>query len=324
MKMLRTFILSVCLILVPSWSHAQQSMNVTRQTFVLARPDTGAVVLDVLAAGVMVEVMGSQGRWSMVRMPGTVEVGWVENSALSAGLSSVGAGKSGKAKTGSGDLTDNQMSVLRNRVSALDGSLYRIEGQVDRLLDKVSAPASPAPDAEMAPPQAVPAFTGAAPGTEPQAASPVQFESGRFYRWSNRFIMGKYFRGGEDLYGLGLACKVDRKGRLQLGLDAAYGMGDDRGQADDFIEWGLGARFNVKPSSYWIYPFFQASAGYRHRVGDVDSGPLRYFVCSPGGGVTAELGDMFTLEAASQAVLLFADGERTTEGRIIFSVSFGY
>ncbi|MCE5269706.1 hypothetical protein LLH00_00295 [bacterium] len=324
MKILKALALTLCFILVPSWLNAQQSMKVIRQASVLARPDTGAVVLDVLAPGVAVEVMGGQGRWSMVRMPGTVEVGWVENSALSANAPAAVAAGSGGRKAGAGDLTDTQISVLRNRVSALDGSLYRIEGQVDRLLDKVSTPGNLTPSTEMMQPQASPAGEMAAQPAGQEMTTPVRFESGRFYRWSNRFIMGKYFRGGEDLYGLGVACKVDRRGVLELGLDAVYGLGDARGQDDDFIEWGLGARFNVKPSSYWIYPFFQTSVGYRHQVGDVDAGPLRYLVCSPGGGVTAELGDIFTLEAASQAVFLFADGERRNEGRITFSVSFGY
>ena len=64
----------------------------------------------------------------------------------------------------------------------------------------------------------------------------------------------------------------------------------------------------------------------RHRVGDVaeGSGPLRYTVLSPGGGVKAELGEIFSLEAASRAVYLLSDGSRRSEGRITFSAMFSY
>ncbi len=308
----------------PSGLISQESLTVNRQTNVMSQPQKDATVLDVLAPGVSVEIMGRQGQWAMVRLPGTVDVGWIESSVLAQPAGTVGRAAGAGRKSSGADLTDNQMSILRNRVSALDGSLYRVERQVDRLVDKVTGRGSTEPQLEEShvyPSAGEKAAVAAAPETLAVTGLLGKEES---YRWFNSFVMGKYFRGGEDLYGLTFSRSIDRAGLTAVYLDAVYGMGDDRGQADDFIEWGLGFRFNIKRSSYWIYPFLEAGLGMRHRVGDIDAGPLRYLACSPGGGVKAELGEVFSMEAASNAVLLFADGTQNNEGRITLSVSFGY
>lgn len=320
------FVLTLVLFLsLPSGLISQENLTVIRQTNVLTQPEKGGTVLDVLAPGVSLEVMSRQGQWAMVRLPGTVEVGWVESAALGqASETAVKSPGTGRRASSGTDLTDNQMSILRNRVSALDGSLYRVEHQVDRLVDKVTGLDGVEPQEQQAKVISPAVEKKAAAQTTGTMAITETVIPAKSYRWSNSFLMGKYFRGGEDYYGLAFSCGLDRAGLTAVYLDAAYGMGDDRGQADDFIEWGLGFRFNIKRSSYWVYPFVEAGMGMRHRVGDVDAGPLRYLVCSPGGGVKAELGEIFSLEAASNAVLLFDDGKRSSEGRITFSVSFDY
>lgn len=300
--------------------HSQEMRVLRREALVLAEPVTGAVVLDVLSAGVNVEVAGREGQWIMVRIPGSAEVGWVESSFLGAESVSPAAAVRGRDAAPVG-LTDAQVSVLRNRVSVMGGGLDRLEAGLDRLMDRLQDPSETAPrqEQQLTPPQR--------PETLPDRLTEQYNVQGppRFL-WTNRFVMGKYFRGGEDLYGLGFSRGLDRWGLTVLELETVYGMGDERGQADDFIEWGLGFRFNVKRRSYWIYPFFESAFGMRHRVGDVPdgSGPLRYKVWFAGGGVKAELSDIFSLEAGSRAIFLYGDTDRRDEGRISFSVAFSY
>ena len=57
----------------------QETRPVLRQALVYAEPDAGSVVLDVLVAGMRVEVTGRQDGWVRIQVPGSAEVGWIQS-----------------------------------------------------------------------------------------------------------------------------------------------------------------------------------------------------------------------------------------------------
>ena len=135
-------------------------------------------------------------------------------------------------------MSESQISVLRNRVSAMNGSLDRVEENLDRLVDRLQGSRDTVRSEQ---------------SVTPEGSTPAGSEAARYspsgpsnFPWTNRFMMGKYFRGGEDLFGLAVSRSLESCGGVELELESVYGVGDDRGQADDFIEWGLGLRYNIK------------------------------------------------------------------------------
>ena len=82
------------------------------------------------------------------------------------------------------------------------------------------------------------------------------------YRWNNQFVMGTYLRGGQSYYGLTLSCALDSRGRNVIVARGQYGLGELRGNDDDFVDWTLGMDFNLFPETYVVYPLFRRT--FRH------------------------------------------------------------
>lgn len=276
-----------------------------------------AVVLDMLSSGMMVDVMNTEGQWAQVKLPGTAEVGWVEKRFLGAAaeVSRVSAQLSGERR-----LSRSEMSRVRERINRTSNSLAGVGERLDSLLSAMaglgmySRPGYPETVRQVTPePQLL------LPSEEPMLAGEI-----REYSWSNRFLMGKYLKGGEDLYGLGFSRMIDDLGRAEVDFEACYGLGDDSGSRDDFIDWNLGLRYNLKPATYRIYPFLAVYGGMRHNLKVVPGRALQLIQFSPGAGITAELGRVFTLGVEARAVFLFHQGQRIDEGRLVFSCLYRY
>jgi len=283
-----------------------------------------AVVLDVLTSGMMVDVMRTEGGWAQVKLPGSVELGWIETRFLEAASQ---AGKAAGRPSGERWLSQSEMGRVRARLNRTGSSLAGIEMRLDSLLRTLAGigmysrpgvlPEAVGP--EVPEPLQLPA-TG-----EPELEEPIFEGELREYSWSNRFVMGQYVKGGEDLYGLGFSRMIDDHGSVEVDIEACYGMGDDSGSSDDFLDWNLGLRYNLKPATYRIYPYLAAYGGMRYHLRAVPGRSTRQLLqFSPGAGVTAELSRVFTLGIEARAVFLFSNGERFDEGRVVFSCLYRY
>jgi len=274
-------------------------------------PNTNAVILDILTPGMTVELVRMQGAWAQIRMPGTAEMGWIENMSLAEPGYKGQAGRPSAARSA---ITDSELKGIVGRLYSMDQNLQGLEDRVDRLMVKLS-PQPPPSQAELKMPRAP-------VGREKIGAGEVGIEMTRLepgkYPWRNFFILGKYFKGNEDFYGLGVSRLLDQGGHNWVDAEIQYAVGGAPGKADDFIQWSLGFSFSLKPQSYRIYPFLGAHFGMRHLV-DGTANPDRYLVCMPGLGVIAELNHIFSLAAGARAVFLFDKGNRIDEGRASFS-----
>ena len=296
---------------------AQWSLVKVREAKVYSSTGEDAVVLDMLSSGMMVDVMNTEGQWAQVKLPGTAEVGWIEKRFLGAAPE---AGRASAQLSGEKWLSQSEMSRVRERVGRTSNSLTGVEERLDSLLSAMaglgmySRPGYPETVRQVTPePQLL------LPPEEPMLAGEI-----REYSWSNRFLMGKYLKGGEDLYGLGFSRMIDDLGRAEVDFEACYGLGDDSGSRDDFIDWNLGLRYNLKPETYRIYPFLAFYGGMRHHLKVVPGRGLQLVQFSPGAGITAELGRVFTLGVEARAVFLFHQGQRINEGRVAFSCLYRY
>jgi hypothetical protein len=310
-----SFCLALCL-LIPVVSQAQETRVVRTQTSLYAEPLTSSVVLDVLSPGMSVEVMQRQGQWVMVRMPGTAEAGWIEGR----GLDQVSAAEPSAARPGvSPRITREEMGLARSRVQDLDNSLNRIEGRIDRLAGELEPATQPS-----AGPIGIEVLSPPPVGTVPDAMESLRADSPLGYHWSNRFMMGKYFRGKEDLYGVSLSRILDGLGRAAFFGEFSYALGNRHGKSDDFMEWSLGLRYNIRAPHYLIYPYLESGVGMRHPMAGHDPGPIRYLAWTPGVGISAELGRVYMVSVGAQSVFLFHGGRRYNEGRVYFSCSYKY
>ena len=296
---------------------ADLSQVKVREAKVYSSAGEDAVVLDVFVSGMMVDIMSTEGQWAQVKLPGTAEMGWVEIQFLRT-VSETG----GVSERLSGDkwLSGEEMDRVRQRVSGTSSALAGVELRLDSLLLSMASLGM------YSRPGFQPAVTKESPRPPevPVTEGPMLAGETREYTWSNRFIMGKYLRGGEDLYGMGFSRLLDDRGRAEVDFEACYGLGDVSGLRDDFIDWNLGLRYYLKPEIYRIYPFAAAYGGMRHHLKVVPERAVQLVQCSPAVGVIAELGRVFILGVEARAVFLFHEGQRTNEGRLVFSCLYRY
>jgi hypothetical protein len=297
-----------------------------RGTSIYSSTNEDGVVLDVLPAGMMVDVMKTEGQWSQVKLTDSAEMGWVEQRFLRPAAQ---ADESSNRLNSQQSLSKDEINRVRWHLESTSTSLVGVELQIEGLLDRMASVGI------FARPERQPGL----PQEKTEEDQPLEQEDSfvslledepaildemREYSWSNRFFMGKYVKGGEDLLGLGFSRMIDNRGFAELDFEACYGLGDNSGSRDDFLDWNLGLRFNLKPATYRIYPFLSLYGGMRHSLKVVPGRAGQQVLCSPGMGITAELGRVFILGIETRAVFLFHDGERTNEGRIAFSCLYRY
>ena len=300
---------------------AEQAV-VRKETGLLDTPESKGVILDVLTAGMSVEVINVQGDWARVSLPATSEMGWAMKKDIMLESEKASAGLPVSVK----DLSVSEMDKLHNRVKVIGQSLEEMETRVDGLVDGMEAKGYKADSPPKIPAQAQ------MPGQPPPGAPsqmqlynvpPVMggiLEMNAHYRWRNQFYMGKYIRGGQDFYGLSLSRFLDRFSRLQLDGDCHYAVGDNRGKRDDFIEWSAGLIYNLWPERYRIYPYLAGHFGRRHLL----ASPVTYNLVSPGLGINAELSGIFSLSAGVDQVFLLRSGEHRDDLRVSFHCGFSY
>lgn len=310
-------LLRYCLLfLLLGWRVLSADWSVVKapEAKVYSSPGPDGVVLDVISSGMMVDVMKSEGGWAQVELPGTAEMGWVELRFL--GKASEPDRAAAKL-SGQQWLAPEEMSRVRGHLDRTGGSLAGVEQRLDSLLAALAGLEKPG--YRPAKHKKTPKIT-----QQPEAEEPMTLGQIREYSWSNRFFMGKYLKGGEDLFGLGFSRMVDDRGRAEVDFEACYALGDDSGSRDDFIDWNLGFRYSLKPATYRIYPFLSMYGGMRHHLKVFPGRDVRMLQCSPGLGITAELGRVFILGIEARAVFLFHGGERTDEGRMAFTCLYRY
>ena len=313
---------TACLICFLAASAIAQTSQVQREARLLDEPKAEGVVLDILVAGMTLEVVDVQGGWAKVRIPATSEMGWVETAFLSQ------AQPPSAAANGAGGepMTDDELERVRERAGTINQSIDGLEGKVDALLRKMEGREEmPAPGGIPSPEPGREAMP--APAGLPGAAAPYPGEMeaaglrGEVYRWRNAFVMGQYMRGGQNFFGLTFGRLIDEAGHVNFDGRAQYALGEIRGSVDDFIDWTFGLDFNIFPQRYRIYPYLGAHFGMRNLL--EDSLPDRNFIiASPVFGITAELSRIFSASAEVRGVFLFAEGRRRDEGTVSFF--FGY
>ena len=301
--------------------HAEQAV-VRKETGLLSNPESNGVILDILTAGMTIEVINIQGDWARVSLPATSEMGWAQKKDIMLESEKASAGVPVSAK----DLSISEMDKLHNRVTVIGQSLEEMETRVGDLVNGMVAKGYMAAAPQQGPAQA--RMKAEPPLIEPAQMPPYgapsamagAMEMNAHYRWRNQFYMGKYIRGGQDFYGLALSRFLDRSCRFQLDGACHYAVGDNRGKRDDFVEWGTGVSYNLWPERYRIYPYLAGHFGRRHLL----ASPVAYYLLSPGLGINAELSGIFSLSAGIEQVYLFRSGEHRDDPRVSFHCSFSY
>ena len=298
---------------------AAENLVVRKEARLLEAPDVDALILDILSPGMVVEVIRSQGNWARVRVPATTEMGWVQKGYL---FAEGEASRAGLSAVGSQRMTSQELENLQEQINVTDQSVSGVEAQVEVLIREMEERGY-IPRKGIEPARLVQQMV------QPQAPSierEVKIEAieeigpGKDYRWRNQFYLGTYIKGGENFYGITVGRFLDSRGWLMLDGEVHYALGDDRGKRDDFVSWSAGLNFNLRPMDFMIYPFFSMHFGQRHLL----ASPFSYKSVSPGIGINAELGSIFSLSAEAREVFLFRQGNRSDETRINLSVSYKY
>jgi hypothetical protein len=320
--MLQRLLVIVFILLTFSEPAFSASRLVRQQAKVYELPHGEAVIVDILAPGMSIEILREQGTWSQVRLPGTAEVGWVESKFLAEPGAAVALAR---PKTSTG-MTTSELEILAGQLLSLDNNLSGIEKRVEGLMTRLETGGESGVkiSPQAAQPKGGKVGLGAGLKVSPEEAEmEAKPGAGGIYAWRNSFFMGKYFRGREDFFGLAFSRLLDRGGHNRLDAEVNYSLGSLRGKKDDFIEWSLGSSFNFKPQTYRIYPFLGAHIGMRHRIVD-KTVPVNFLLCMPGMGINAELSRIFSLSVDVRAVFLFNNGKRYDEGRVIFVCHYSY
>ena len=299
---------------------------------VYADADNSSLILDVVAGGVMVTVNETSGDWTRITMPSNAETGWVESRHLEKNASQMEFRPPlASSYASDANLNREQVDRLRDRVSGISGTLNRL----DRRIDKIISPESTMSQQENEDMKPEVSLNGERVSEMPQDKWPAekwQHESGQnnmpvetmpdnFYRWSNRFVMGRNFDKGEQCYGIGISRRMDQRGIMELDFESTYAFGAQDGAGDDYLDWSLGARFNFRPDIYRIYPFIGIVGGMRHYI-DSDITDTDNLLWGGLLGLTADVNDVFSLTAETRAYAVQADSGRQDEGRVAFFASY--
>ena len=256
MRNYRIFFLTILLSLAAVLSVQAQATTVRSEASLMDGPGSAGVVLDILSPGMDVEILTVEANWARIRIPATSEVGWVESNSLVRN-----AGMEGMMQRDG--MTSTELSRVRGRVQMMSNGMDGIEQRVDSLLQMLGGNATP--DTVMVA-QMEPEGSTMTPGSfMPGAYAGFPVDGGP-YRWNNQFVMGTYLRGGQSYYGLTLSCALDSRGRNVIVARGQYGLGELRGNDDDFVDWTLGMDFNLFPETYVVYPYFGAHFGMRQPV----------------------------------------------------------